>query len=117
MKQKILDELKPKIIKYVPDIIRNENAQIIHLDHSVEYFTEYRPIILEDVMIALNNTLARYLLEQTQDCENSRDYWLFDVFMVDICSKKHSIGELTWIPNKPLHEQELETLEFLNEKL
>ena len=101
-KEQILKELKSKIIKYVPDIIRNENAQIIHLDHSVEYFTEYRPITLEDVLIAGG-----------KEIHDNFDFHL-GVGILTIYSDSFDID---WELNKPLHEQKLETLELLNKVL
>lgn len=48
-------EIREACIKAQPNIVVNANAQLIKFDHSVEYFTEYRPIRLADVLLAIHD--------------------------------------------------------------
>ena len=88
-----LNQLQEKIIKVIPEIIVNKNAQIIHQDHSVEYFEQKRPITLEDVLIAIKDTY-----------KNS-DYIYLDYIQTTM------IG---WQLGKPLHLQSEAVVNYLN---
>lgn len=44
------EAVRAVIVAAVPDVVVNKHAQLIHFDHTVSYFTEYRPITLEDVL-------------------------------------------------------------------
>ena len=122
MKQKILDELKTKIAKYVPKIMEKcdycdglgYRVESIENDYGLGEICDvecpschgtgldkkkFRDITLEDVMIALSKKHGEW----------HTTFYGNNVIHID--------NGIDWIPNKQLHEQELETLEFLNKEL
>ena len=102
LKEEQLRELREKIIEKVPDIVTNKNAQIIHLDHSVEYFVECRPITLADVLIALGGFDYEWGINgEFLEFWYSQDNITSDVVM-------------SWDLTKSLNEQSEETIKFLN---
>jgi len=54
-KLKELRELIFKCEEVKKDACMNEHAQIIHQDHSVKYFSQYRSLNLEDVLRAFGD--------------------------------------------------------------
>ncbi|MEK7140730.1 MAG: hypothetical protein AAB815_03015 [Patescibacteria group bacterium] len=49
-----LQFIKEKTIEANPEIVINKHAQLIHQDHSVEYFEQTRPIRLADILLVIS---------------------------------------------------------------
>lgn len=98
-----LEKLTAKMIEIIPEIVVNDNAQIIHQDHTVEYFVEKRPITLEDVLIIIG--------EYTQLESNGK------IIKINKWNGAGFDYICDWIPSKPLHLQSEETINFLTKIL
>lgn len=53
-RDKQLEAIRAACIKANPQIVVNKHAQLIKLDHTVEYFEECRPVRLADVLLAIH---------------------------------------------------------------
>ena len=56
-----LKQIISKIQEVVPSMLVNENAQIIHFDHSVEYFKQYRQPELQDLLLSAQPLKSFYI--------------------------------------------------------
>lgn len=54
------NQLREEIILAVPEIVINENAQLIKFNGKVKYFRQYRPISLEDCLIDIEKKHNTY---------------------------------------------------------
>ena len=56
------DKVENRIRDLLPELIKNEHAQMIKFDHSVEYFVEYYPIHLEHILMAIEKVRKWYII-------------------------------------------------------
>ena len=98
MKDK-LEELRELIFRceeVEKDACINEHAQLIHQDHSVEYFKQYRSLNLEDVL--------RAVIKKFSDCGIITKDTYHETFCEFID---------TWLLGKPLQDQSEECIDSL----
>ena len=106
-KLKELRELIFKCEEVKKDACINEHAQIIHQDHSVEYFEQYRSLNLEDVLRALGYNIHIKVETSTVNyCEIIYQYQHPVYDEVDII-------RCLWQLGKPLQDQSEECIDSL----
>ncbi len=101
------NQLREEIILAVPEIVINENAQLIQFNGKVKYFRQYRPITLEDCLIAIDKKeLKNEYGDKTFVMINTNG-----MFETDLYNWEEE--PVFWTIGKPLHQQEQETIDFL----
>lgn len=105
-----LELIKQKCIEANPEIVINENAQLIKFDHSVEYFVQTRPITLADVLMAIDKKIINERgVRHTQYMINTQgqlaEYGILGKIL------------MSWNLKEPLENQSEDTINFLYELL
>ncbi len=103
-----LQIVRKACIEANPEIVVNENAQLIHQDHTVEYFVQTRPIRLADVLLAieLKDKKDEYGNELTLEITH------FGMFVGSVYNWEDE--PVFWqLKNDTLESQSPETLSFL----
>lgn len=95
-----LQYIKDKVREVCPEIIKNEHAQIIHYDHSVEYFEEWKPIGLAEILRTLDDSTIVIEAKTGQFGEETPEGVLVGGFPI-------------WNLEKTLDEQDTQTVEFI----
>lgn len=106
------ESVEKRIRELVPELIKNKHVQLIKSDHSVEYFTEYYPIYLEHILMAIAS-----LGNEKKPCP----IWAIDTagefFDQSTTDGSPIYLDVVYDLSKPFTEQSEELYKFLNEIL
>jgi len=108
--KKQIEYIRNKCVEANPSICVNENAQLIKFDHSVEYFKQYRPLQLSDILLAIEKI-------DDEKCIHIdwRDNWTAKNHIRITLALGHPIinKECDYDLSKPFTEQSEEVIEFI----